>query len=192
MKRIYIIAIVMLLAGTSCQAQQEEQARDADESCGDELMLAKDGSAVSTVKSQDGETMKFAMGKTDSEWKSELTPEEYRVLRMKGTEVAYTGKYYKFDKDGVYRCAGCGHRLFTSTEKYHSGSGWPSFYAPADESTVVTRRDESHGMVREEVLCANCGGHLGHVFDDGPRPTGLRYCINSVSLDFEDEEKAEE
>mgnify|MGYP002397742131 FL=1 len=186
--------IGLLIAGTSCQAQEQkqEQAQIQEENCGDELMLAKDGSSVSTVKSASGESMSFAIDKNNDEWKNELSPEEFRVLREKGTEVAYTGKYYKFDKDGVYRCAGCGHTLFTSTEKYHSGSGWPSFYAPAEEETVVTQRDESHGMVRVEVMCANCGGHLGHVFEDGPRPTGLRYCINSVSLEFKEESDNEE
>jgi peptide-methionine (R)-S-oxide reductase len=118
------------------------------------------------------------------DWKRILTDEQYRVLREKGTEPAFSGKYYTHDEKGNYHCAGCGNLLFTSAEKYHSGSGWPSFFAPADNDNLVLRKDSSHGMIREEVLCAACGGHLGHVFDDGPKPTGLRYCINSVSLDF--------
>lgn len=132
----------------------------------------------------------FPIQKDDRTWKKELNDEQFRVLRNKGTEVAFTGKYYKHDKDGVYRCAGCGAELFRSDEKYHSGSGWPSFYAPAGEANIVIRKDYSHGMVREEVLCAQCGGHLGHVFEDGPQPTGLRFCINSVSLEF-DKQKAD-
>lgn len=189
MKRTHLIFLGLLLAGTSCQAQEHNQgqAKIQEEDCGDELMIAKEGNVAATVKSASGETMSFSIEKNEEEWKRELSAEEFRVLREKGTEIAYTGKYYKFDKDGVYRCAGCGHTLFTSSEKYHSGSGWPSFYAPADESTIVTQRDESYGMVREEVMCANCGGHLGHVFNDGPRPTGLRYCINSISLDFDED-----
>lgn len=121
---------------------------------------------------------------TESEWKARLTPEEYRVLRQAGTEVAFTGKYWNTDDPGVYRCAACGSDLFTSDTKFDSGCGWPSFYAPVDSTNVVFRVDRSHGMVRTEVLCRRCGGHLGHVFDDGPAPTGQRYCMNSVSLDF--------
>lgn len=123
--------------------------------------------------------------KTEAEWRKRLTPEQYRVLRQKGTERAFTGKYDKMFEPGVYRCAGCGAVLFASDAKYDSGCGWPAFYEPLAESNIETRRDLSHGMVRTEVLCKRCGGHLGHVFNDGPRPTGLRYCINSVSLEFD-------
>lgn len=123
--------------------------------------------------------------KSEAEWREELTDEEYRVMRQKGTERAFTGEYYDLDEEGVYRCAACGQPLFTSDTKYHSGSGWPSFYQPVSEETIEEQKDTSHFMVRTEVTCSRCGAHLGHVFTDGPQPTGLRYCINSVSLDFE-------
>jgi peptide-methionine (R)-S-oxide reductase len=123
--------------------------------------------------------------KTDEEWRRELTPEQYQILRRKGTERAFTGKYHDTKMPGVYRCAGCGHELFSSDVKYDSGSGWPSFYQPIDTEGVEEHHDRSHGMVRTEVVCSRCGGHLGHVFDDGPAPTGLRYCINSASIDLD-------
>lgn len=124
--------------------------------------------------------------KTEEQWKSELSEAEYRVLREKATESPFTGRYYEHDKPGVYCCAGCKTPLFSSDTKYHCGCGWPSFYAPLDEENIGMERDLSHGMVRTEVHCSRCGGHLGHVFDDGPPPTGKRYCINSFSLRFKD------
>lgn len=125
---------------------------------------------------------------TDAEWREKLSPEQYHVLREAGTERAFTGKYEQNKAKGEYVCAGCGAPLFRSDEKYNSGSGWPSYTAPVADDAVEELRDMSHGMVRTEVRCAKCEGHLGHVFPDGPGPNGLRYCINSASLDFKPEE----
>lgn len=126
---------------------------------------------------------------TDEDWRKKLTPEQYRVLREKGTEAPYTGILHNNKEPGIYRCVGCQQVIFKSDEKFESGTGWPSFTQPVSRDAVIERPDISHGMDRVEVLCARCGGHLGHVFNDGPPPTGLRYCINSCALSFNKKEK---
>lgn len=148
--------------------------------------VKKEAVAVEAAKAR-------TLPKTDAQWKKELTADQYYVMREKGTERAFTGKFHNSHIAGTYRCAGCGDELFKSTEKFESGTGWPSFWKPAKEGTVANITDNSHGMVRTEVTCKRCGAHLGHVFEDGPKPTGLRYCINSVSLVLDaDKDKKEE
>lgn len=138
---------------------------------------------VSTT-SDEGKMPVDAVVKSEEEWRRILTSEQFHILREKGTERAFTGKYHDYKAHGVYICAGCGNRLFSSDTKFDSGTGWPSFWAPLAEANIKTTVDRSFFMTRTEVMCARCGGHLGHVFDDGPAPTGLRYCINSAALNF--------
>ena len=152
-----------------------------------EIYLSKRNYPDSTK--QNGEMMEEKVIRTEEEWKEILTPEQYYVLRQKGTERAFTGEYDKHFEKGVYKCAACDNVLFESDTKYDSGCGWPSFFTPLAKDRVIYEEDRSYGMLRTEVMCAKCGGHLGHVFDDGPDPTGQRYCMNSVSLKFEKKEE---
>lgn len=149
--------------------------------------LSAPQSALATKKtpaSNAGKAKVVKVMKTEDEWRKELTPEQFYVLRQKGTERAFTGAYHDHKGKGVYVCAACGQELFSSQNKFDSGTGWPSFWTPMAKANVTTEKDHTLGMERTEALCSRCGGHLGHVFDDGPEPTGLRYCINSVSLKF--------
>ncbi|WP_224998917.1 peptide-methionine (R)-S-oxide reductase MsrB [Cesiribacter sp. SM1] len=156
------------------------------------LMISTLGSCQSGSKNEKPKakaSMTYNINKSEAEWRKALTPEQFKVLRQKGTERAFSGKYNKHKEEGVYTCAACGQELFSSKTKFDSGTGWPSYFKPISKEAVAEITDTEYGMVRTEVVCSNCGGHLGHVFNDGPKPTGLRYCLNSVSLGFVEKEQ---
>ncbi len=174
MQRILLIAsLVISFTMHACLQSNTKQPKVTSHSV--EFFVDAKGDTIQTIS------------KPEEEWKASLEPLEYSVLREKGTERAFTGEYHDNKKEGMYLCKGCGLSLFSSDTKFNSGTGWPSFYAPIDKMHVLEETDNAYGMKRVEVLCHRCGGHLGHVFDDGPKPTGLRYCMNSVSLSFQPE-----
>lgn len=179
------LALVLVVAAGCNNSHSADNKASADKTAATAKGTTMDKKADNMADDNSGKIVK-----TDEEWRQELTPEQYHICREGGTEQAFTGKYYKNKEKGVYICVACGQELFDSDTKYESGSGWPSFYQPADEANIDELRDASLGMVRTEVRCSRCGAHLGHVFEDGPQPTGLRYCINSAALDFVDNDSA--
>lgn len=180
------LAGALLVASCARKAESPRAGATSGQSATTTEVVAPPKAGTSAASESPKEIVVTKVEKTDAEWKAMLTPEQYRVLREKGTERAFTGKYEKTKTKGVYRCAACKAVLFTSDAKFDSGCGWPSFFTPLAKGAVIETTDTSHGMLRTEITCAACGGHLGHVFPDAPdQPTGLRYCINSVSLELE-------
>lgn len=173
MKIYWILTLAPFLIYASCSHTQRETLP--------EMTVYADNAKYTAVDTPKGQ---YEVTKTEAEWQQQLTPEQYRVLRNKGTERPYSGEFEEHFEKGYYICAACSSKLFSSNTKFDAHCGWPSFFAPEDSAAIEYVLDNSHGMVRTEVLCAKCGGHLGHVFEDGPAPTGQRYCINSVSLGF--------
>lgn len=181
MSKIILTAVFIFLNLMSCNSQDNSKQNNSKQ-------YNKEDMSHNDIK----EYGNFRVKKSESEWKEILTPEQYRILRQKGTERPYSGEYNVFYKKGQYACTACGNVLFTSDTKFDSHCGWPSFYDALDKTKIKEIEDNTLGMSRIEVVCADCGGHLGHVFNDGPKPTGLRYCINSVSIQFVDESKNED
>jgi peptide-methionine (R)-S-oxide reductase len=178
MKMFYVYTLLVLLSLPAC-GQQDQPVTDSEG-----ISLTSSVADATQNGSAKKSKQTYEINKTDAEWKRVLTPEQYFVLREKGTEPAFSGKYNDHHEKGVYTCAACGNELFTSDTKFDSGTGWPSYFKPISGKNVKELTDRSMGMERTEVVCGKCGGHLGHVFDDGPKPTGLRYCLNSVALNF--------
>src|SRR5215211_1280804 len=180
MHRQIMIIVLLLTVGIAVVAAGYERAYRP-------MAGLSNGGKIVVTDQTKKDAMVDKIEKTDEQWRKELTPEQYHVLREAGTERAFTGAYWDKHEKGTYYCAACGLPLFSSEMKFDSGTGWPSYYAPVSQANIIQESDRSLGMVRTEVKCRRCGSHLGHVFDDGPRPTGLRYCMNSVSLKFEEE-----
>jgi peptide-methionine (R)-S-oxide reductase len=180
-KCCFILGLAML---SSCTNAQTNQSTKNDKTMNEDKLIIKDKTLDNSKINTTDKVVK-----TEEEWKKELSAEQFQILRKKGTEYAFTGKFYKHKDKGMYVCAGCGNELFSSEQKYDSGCGWPSFYDGIAAGKIKTALDTTHGMVRTEIMCARCDGHLGHVFEDGPNPTGLRYCVNSLSIDFKKKEE---